>query len=301
MKVFNYLIGLLRNIFALLFYIVITVGISLPFITFGWLQQLVSNKKLQAWFNAITQQLGYFWCDAGSFLQRVLLRTEYEVISDVKFSRDKSYFLISNHLSGVDIIVHQKILQHKTPLTRYLIKTSLLKIPFFGWCFRAWCIPMQRYGKSVLAKRPELRRKDVDRIMRMSECIKDRPFLVASYIEGTRFTELKRYIQDSPYQYLLKPKIAGVAYVLGAFGKRISSILDVTFCYYDKDISLWDYFFGRIRKITIVFREIPITPDLLGDYENDLLYRKHLQTWLNQLWTEKDALLKRLHERSHEV
>ena len=37
-----------------------------------------------------------------------------------------------------------------------------------------------------------------------------------------------------------------------------------------------------------------ITPDLIGQYRNDKDYRKRLQSWLNERWSEKDQLMQEM-------
>ena len=37
-----------------------------------------------------------------------------------------------------------------------------------------------------------------------------------------------------------------------------------------------------------------ITPDLIGDYQNDPALRAHFQQWLNACWQEKDAFISKV-------
>jgi hypothetical protein len=37
--------------------------------------------------------------------------------------------------------------------------------------------------------------------------------------------------------------------------------------------------------------QLDITDDLIGDYFNDEKFKVNFQTWLNNLWLEKDQLL----------
>jgi hypothetical protein len=36
------------------------------------------------------------------------------------------------------------------------------------------------------------------------------------------------------------------------------------------------------------FNCIPVTPNLIGSYETDRKFRAQFQTWLNQIWKQKD-------------
>lgn len=83
--------------------------------------------------------------------------------------------------------------------------------------------------------------------------------------------------------------------MLGAMGEQLHKILDITI-YYPKGIpNFWDYISGKVRDITVHINVLPITPDLLGDY-NDAQYRERFQLWINQLWQQKDQQLVKLEQ-----
>jgi hypothetical protein len=115
---------------------------------------------------------------------------------------------------------------------------------------------------------------------------------VMNFVEGTRFTPAKHAQQGAPYRHLLRPKAGGVAFVLGAMGEAIESVLDVTVSYDLGKPSLVDLFTDRIGEVRVRVQERPVPAGLAGgDYENDADYRAHFQAWVNQLWADKDALL----------
>ena len=68
-----------------------------------------------------------------------------------------------------------------------------------------------------------------------------------NFVEGTRFTAAKHAQQQSPYQHLLRPKAAGIAFVLGAMGGQLRSILNVTVVYPGGARELWDFLCGRVK------------------------------------------------------
>ena len=49
---------------------------------------------------------------------------------------------------------------------------------------------------------------------------------------------------------------------------------------------------GRVHsvKVRVTQREIP-AEFAAGDYENDAEFRERFQTWVSDLWLEKDALI----------
>jgi hypothetical protein len=74
-------------------------------------------------------------------------------------------------------------------------------------------------------------------------------------------------------------------------GEQIHRVLDVTIVYPDGVSSFWAFLCGKIRKIQVRVRSLPVGPELLGDYANDGHYRLELQRWLNNMWEEKNRYL----------
>jgi 1-acyl-sn-glycerol-3-phosphate acyltransferase len=160
---------------------------------------------------------------------------------------------------------------------------------------------MKRYTKAFLAKHPELAGQDLKITKEACELFKRQPVTVVNYLEGTRFTEGKRAQQASPFARLLKPKAGGVAFVLAAMGEQLDAVLDVTVVYPQQKIpGFWGLISGTVPKVIIDIQTRELDPALWqGDYENDPVFRQTVQSWVNQLWTEKDARIEQLRaERS---
>jgi hypothetical protein len=120
---------------------------------------------------------------------------------------------------------------------------------------------------------------------------------VMNFVEGTRFTPAKHDRQKSPYQYLLRPKAGGVAFVLDAMGDALDAMLDVTIVYPDGPYTMMDLIAGRVSEIRVHVQELPITEELRGGYETDAAFRDSFQTWVNTLWADKNRLI--AHLRQH--
>jgi hypothetical protein len=58
--------------------------------------------------------------------------------------------------------------------------------------------------------------------------------------------------------------------------------------------SFWAFLCGRIPEIQVRVRSLSIGPELRGDYFSDREYRRRFQSWLNDLWTQKDAQIEAL-------
>jgi hypothetical protein len=56
-------------------------------------------------------------------------------------------------------------------------------------------------------------------------------------------------------------------------------------------VSFWALLCGKIQKIKVQVRSLPVSPELLGDYANDGQFRSGLQGWLNNIWEEKNRYM----------
>jgi hypothetical protein len=81
-----------------------------------------------------------------------------------------------------------------------------------------------------------------------------------------------------------------VAFVLAAMGEQLDALLDVTVVYPQQKIpGFWDLISGGVPRVIVDIQTRELDPALSqGDYENDPLFREQVQSWVNQLWTEKD-------------
>ena len=121
------------------------------------------------------------------------------------------------------------------------------------------------------------------------------PASILNFVEGTRFTPEKHAAQRSTYRHLLMPRAGGIAFVLPAMGPQLRAVLDTTIVYPEGRSGFWDFLSGRISKVIVRARQIEIPRDfLVGDYENDPIFRERFQAWVRELWREKDELIDRL-------
>ncbi|HSP01483.1 MAG TPA: acetyltransferase, partial [Thioalkalivibrio sp.] len=154
---------------------------------------------------------------------------------------------------------------------------------------------MHRHTKEQIARRPELKGRDVETTRAACEKFRYTPVTIFNFMEGTRLTPAKHRRQNSPYGNLLKPRAGGTAFVLEAMGDSLQTMLDVTIVYPDGKSGIWDYLCGRVRKIVIDIRTREIPERFLGmDYENNRETRTDFQRWVSQVWAEKDARIEEL-------
>ncbi|HET8848517.1 MAG TPA: acyltransferase [Marinobacter sp.] len=259
---------------------------------------LVALVKLalpvQALRNACTMILNtiaWYWIGFNNTLVRLLHKVEWDIRGADNLSRKHWYFVTCNHQSWADIPAIQFALNSRIPLLKFFLKKELIYVPLLGIAWWALDFPfMHRHTKEQIAKRPELKGKDVEATRAACEKFRHTPVTIFNFMEGTRFTQAKHSRQQSPYQHLLKPRAGGTAFVFGAMGEMIHTMLDVTIVYPGGRPGIWDYLCGRVRRVVIDIRTREVPERFLGmDYENSRAIRVDFQRWVSQLWAEKDA------------
>lgn len=238
-----------------------------------------------------------FWAENCKRIFALLTPTHWDIRGNAELRRDRSYLVISNHQSWVDIPALVQAFNRKTPYFKFFLKQQLIWVPFLGLAFWALDYPfMKRYSKAFLEKNPHMQGKDLEITKAACEKFKRLPVTVVNYLEGTRFTPAKQAQQGSPYQYLLKPKAGGVAFVLAALGEQIDAVLDVTLVYPGQGVpGFWDLLSGQVPRVVVDIQTRELEPALWqGDYQNDGEFRQYLQAWVTQLWQDKDARIARL-------
>lgn len=248
------------------------------------------------WMVAIAQN----WISCNTIEIKLMHRIRWDVKGLENLRPDRSYLVVSNHQSWIDIVVLQEVFNRRIPFLRFFLKQELIYVPILGLAWWALDFPfMKRYTKAYLEKHPEKRGQDLETTRKACERFKGAPISVLNFLEGTRFTPDKHRKQNSTYGHLLNPKIGGVAFVLEAMGEQFESLLDVTIQYPGGAESLWGLLSGQVDDVVVHVREIPIPRDLIGGkYLSDENFRERLQNWVRSIWSEKDLRLKSLYEAS---
>jgi 1-acyl-sn-glycerol-3-phosphate acyltransferase len=154
---------------------------------------------------------------------------------------------------------------------------------------------MKRFSKSYLEKHPEMKGKDIETTKKACEKFKYMPTSVMNFFEGTRLTPSKHEKQQSPYRHLLNPKSGGFAFALNAMGDKFQSLLDCTIVYPEGIPNFADFMHGKVPKVIVRVREIPIPEEFCqGDYENDVEFKRRFQHWISTIWQDKDKQIESL-------
>jgi 1-acyl-sn-glycerol-3-phosphate acyltransferase len=269
---------------------------ALPLLAFAVVKALIPLRGVQRALSRVLVRFAEGWVSTNSRLLAVFTRTRWRIEGVEALQHEGWYLVLCNHQSWVDIIVLQHVLNRRVPFLKFFLKRELIWVPLLGLVWWALDFPfMRRYPRAVLERRPELRGKDLEATRKACARFSEIPVSVTNFVEGTRFSAAKHAEQGSPYAHLLRPRAGGVAFVLGAMGETLRSLLDVSIVYPDGRPTLIDLLASRVPEVRVHVRELPIPRDLTaGDYENDAAFRERFQAWINDLWREKDDRIARM-------
>ena len=230
----------------------------------------------------------------NALINNLLPRKDWRITLPDDVHVHGKYLLVSNHQSWVDTSIVQYISEKRLPLTRFFTKFELIYIPIVGQAFYFLDFPMmRRHSKKAVAKNPALKGKDIKEAKRACALLKDKPFTLLNYLEGTRFTKDKHDKQNSPYVHLLKPRAGGLSLAISALGEDIDGILDMTIVYPDGIPTYGDLWKGNIKRLGVDVRYIEIPDDLFagikaGGYENNEAIKAQMFDWVEHIWQQKD-------------
>jgi 1-acyl-sn-glycerol-3-phosphate acyltransferase len=263
-----------------------------PLLLIALLKLVLPGRRLRNVCSRGVMWVAETWAEIDKLIFALLTPTVWDIRGGEGLRRDRSYLVVSNHQSWVDIPALVQAFNRKTPYFKFFLKQELIWVPFLGLAFWALDYPfMKRYSKAFLAKHPEMAGKDLEITRRACERFKDLPVTVVNYLEGTRCTPVKQARQGSPYQHLLKPKAGGVAFTLAALGPQLDALLDVTLVYPgQRPPGFWKLISGQVPRVIMDIQTHELDPALwAGDYEGDPEFRQYVQAWVTRLWQDKDA------------
>ena len=287
----------LRGVIASLFLAINTIVCCTPLFVVAIFKLCLPFKPAQRVTDELMRHIHQAWVGNNKRWMDLLGKTRWHIKGLDGLDYEHSYLVTSNHQSWVDIMVLQYVLNKRIRPLKFFLKQELIWVPVIGLAWWALGFPfMKRYSKAYLAKHPEKKSADLTTTRRTCAKFKNQPVGIFNFVEGTRFTEGKHAEQQSPFRYLLKPKAGGIAFVLDAMGEQLKSIVNVTIHYPGGRPGYWDLLCGNVRDVVVVFEELDIPAEFIGkNYDQDPAYKLAFQSWINQLWEDKDRLLEQLH------
>lgn len=226
-----------------------------------------------------------------------LYGVRWDVVFQGRIERGRTYILVANHQSWLDIPVLAALLHGRSAFPRFFLKRELIWVPIIGVACWAMEFPfMKRHSREAVARNPELAREDLEVTRRACQRFARHPATIVNFLEGTRFTEAKRIARGSPYRHLLRPKAGGFAYALDTLSDQLAGIIDVTIVYQPTRWPLLlSFLLGEQRRFAIHVEVLPVPPHLRhGDYLGDPAFREAVQHWVNRLWKVKDQRIARM-------
>lgn len=286
----------LRAPLAVLLFVLNTLFWCIPLFAVTAVKLLTPTPERRIKLSATLARLAQNWIACNNRIIALTQRVKWELTGFEGLNPRAWYLVVSNHCSGLDIPVLQKVFHRRVPFLRFFLKSELIWVPLLGPAWWALDFPfMKRHSPEVLAAHPEKRLEDLEAARRACARFQHLPAAVLNFAEGTRFTPEKHAAQQSPFKHLLRPKAGGLAYAVSALGTRFNSLLDVTIHYPDGDVGIGDLIKGRVRRIVVHVEQRVIPNEFVeGDYTGDAEFRERFKQWLNEMWLEKDALLERL-------
>jgi 1-acyl-sn-glycerol-3-phosphate acyltransferase len=283
----------LQGIVALLVISMSTIVLTVVLFFMALVKFLLPKGRPRHAMSRALARLAEFWSSINRAVTGLYRSLEWDVSLPKGVDREGRYLIFSNHQSWVDIVVLQHNLNRRAPFMRFLMKQQLIYVPFLGFAW--WALDnafLKRYSRERLLKDPTLRGKDLENTARACEKLKYIPVSMMTFPEGTRFTAEKWREQGSPYKHLLRPRYGGVGQVLYSFDEALDGLLDTTVVYPHGVPTIWDLLSGRVRKVIMRVRLLPIPDGLRGvNFREDTEARGGLKKWVNDIWAEKDAFI----------
>ncbi len=285
-----------KGVLAIVLILLNTLWLFPILMVFAIIKLVIPVPPVRKGCTIVLNRIAWLWIGFNNVLADVLHEIEWDVRGVEDLSREHWYFVTCNHQSWADIPAIQHVLNSRIPLLKFFLKQQLIWVPFLGIAWWALDFPfMRRHTKEQIARRPELKGRDVETTRAACEKFRYTPVTIFNFMEGTRLTPAKHKNQNSPYKNLLKPRAGGTAFVLEAMGESLHTMLDVTIVYPEGRSGIWDYLCGRVGKIVIDIRTREIPPRFLGmNYQNDRDVRVDFQRWVSELWAEKDTRIEEL-------
>lgn len=234
------------------------------------------------------------WLALWPFLFEKINKTKV-IFSGDNVPIEDRVLLISNHRTEVDWMYLWDLALRKGKLgfVKYVLKSSLMKWPIFGWAFH------------VLEFIPVERRWEADKLKMHQMLLSFRdakdPLWLALFPEGTDFTE-KKCIRSQKIaaekglavlKHVLLPKTKGFFACLHELKDSLDAVYDITIGYKPMRPSFIDNVLG------VAPSEVHIHIHRVSINKISIISEADIDTWLMNKFTLKDKLLSDFHLQGH--
>ncbi len=295
---------MLKNIQMVINIILVTMNTAMTSVfisVFALIKFILPFEAVKIKMTKLSNFQMWAWATLNLWLLNINNNIDWQIEGGEGLSQQQWYLLLSNHISWADIVVLTAVMKNRVPMAKFLLKRSLLYVPFVGISCWGLDMPfMRRHSHEFLVRHPERRDDDFNAIKKSCQRFQKVPTTMVSFVEGTRASLDKLDTAKTPYKHLLKPKTGGVAFTLNAMHQILDGVVDVTLAYPENRQSPFvDLLKGRLTKVVVRIRVYPIDEQLNGDYFNDKAFKRRFHHWLNSVWQEKDDFLEQVFSQQH--
>jgi len=155
-----FVIGTIGTTLYLLNLIVVPISVILIEI----IARIIPMKAWYKFWSRINHAIPALWTDINTLIMKTTANPKIVVHGEGKLHKKGWFFLICNHQSWADILIVQRVFNHKLPFIKFFMKEQLKwAIPIAGIACWIMGFPfMKRYSKSYLKKHPEKKGKDLE-------------------------------------------------------------------------------------------------------------------------------------------
>lgn len=286
---------------AVTFFLILNLALWGTLVLAGGLVKLLTFGELRRRVIRLLPRFGDRWAAWNDRIFDTFLDTRWEIEGVDDLRMEDHYLVISNHISWIDIFAVVRAFHDRAPFIRFFLKHTLIWMPFVGQACWALGFPfMRRYTAEYLKHHPEKRGRDLETTRIACRRFKHLPVTILNFIEGTRFEREKHEDQQSPYRYLLRPRVGGIAFVLASLAEQLDAFYDVTIVYPTRDVSMLDFITNKLPWIRLVVRRIEVPDEFRSDAITERgPAREHFKEWVEQIWREKDETIARILHADH--
>jgi 1-acyl-sn-glycerol-3-phosphate acyltransferase len=191
------------NLFLSVYFYVFVIGISLVFMPIAfcvWLCTVLFDRRLKA--------LHYFTSFWGSLFVWINPYWDVEIQNLECFEKNKTYVVVSNHQSAVDIIVLYRLFRY----FKWVSKAENFKVPIIGW--------VMKLNKYVKIKRGDAK-SAAKMICDCEDAIRNGASIMI-FPEGTRSETLKmRRFKDGAFHIAKDTEVGILPVVIDGSGRAI--------------------------------------------------------------------------------
>lgn len=257
---------------------------------------LIRSVRFQEQCKSMMVLIAEMWITCNNIYFKLALPTSLQLQIPRTLNLDRSYLVISNHRSWVDILILQMALNGKAPFLRFFIKDTLKWMPFLGVAWKSLDYPFMKRAtvksSNKSGKQDSSINRDLETANEACKQMLGRAVSVLIFLEGTRFTKEKQSHPKNTYKNLLRPKIGGATAVLDVLGDQIHSVIDVTIAYPEGHLEFLDFICGKTPEVKMQARELDLPEIFLkGRLQTDAEIRRQFDSWIEQIWKSKDQLL----------